>query len=269
MDVEVKARNMGWVPKEEWRGNPENWREAEEFIERGDYWGILKERQGKILEKNETLEGELKEVKGILKKTMDTLSKSDERNFEKAKKVFEKEKAQLKRDLKAAAKEEDWGKFDDIETQIDSLEEPEEPQKTEVAAPTPTPDPVFVNWKDRNKWYGTDMNLSVDADAIGQALRLKIEKGIVSPMSDDAFFDKVTKEIERMHPDKFKNPNRDNLNTVDGGNVEDRKTNKKAKTFNNLPAEVKAEYERLKEDFKVAGHEFTKEEYVKNYDWEE
>src|SRR3990167_11082395 len=33
--VETEARSMGWVPKEEFRGPESQWRDAEEFVERG------------------------------------------------------------------------------------------------------------------------------------------------------------------------------------------------------------------------------------------
>jgi hypothetical protein len=35
-DTEVRARTMGWVPKEEYKGNPDNWRDANEFVRRGE-----------------------------------------------------------------------------------------------------------------------------------------------------------------------------------------------------------------------------------------
>lgn len=35
-DVEERARRMGWRPKEEWEGDPEKHRSAEEFVQRGE-----------------------------------------------------------------------------------------------------------------------------------------------------------------------------------------------------------------------------------------
>ena len=38
-----KAREMGWLPKDKWRGNPDNWRSAKEFVKRGeDFLPIIK-----------------------------------------------------------------------------------------------------------------------------------------------------------------------------------------------------------------------------------
>ena len=35
-NIETKAREMGWKPLEEFKGNPDNWRDAEVFVERGE-----------------------------------------------------------------------------------------------------------------------------------------------------------------------------------------------------------------------------------------
>src|SRR3990167_8194923 len=35
-EVETKARDMGWVPKEQYRGDPERWKPADEFVRRGE-----------------------------------------------------------------------------------------------------------------------------------------------------------------------------------------------------------------------------------------
>ena len=36
-----QAREMGWRPKEEWEGEPEKWRDAKEFVERGELYGKI------------------------------------------------------------------------------------------------------------------------------------------------------------------------------------------------------------------------------------
>ena len=38
---EGEAREMGWRPKEEWQGEPEKWRDAKEFVERGELYGKI------------------------------------------------------------------------------------------------------------------------------------------------------------------------------------------------------------------------------------
>src|SRR5688572_12359429 len=33
--IEAEAKEMGWKPKEAWKGDPEGWRPADEFVKRG------------------------------------------------------------------------------------------------------------------------------------------------------------------------------------------------------------------------------------------
>ena len=53
---ESEAREQGWKPKEEYEGDPEKWRPAKEFVERGELFGKI-----------DVLGRELKETKKALK----------------------------------------------------------------------------------------------------------------------------------------------------------------------------------------------------------
>ena len=71
-DVEQRARDMGWVPKEEFRGPEENWKSAEDFVRIGEnYMPVLKERLGKLEETIGELRAENKKVSGSLQKLAD------------------------------------------------------------------------------------------------------------------------------------------------------------------------------------------------------
>src|ERR1700719_679149 len=35
-EVQRQARDMGWQPREQWKGNPDNWVDAGEFVKRGE-----------------------------------------------------------------------------------------------------------------------------------------------------------------------------------------------------------------------------------------
>ena len=48
--AEQKARNMGWVPKEDWKGNPDNWVGADEFVKRGETFVPFLQHQRKRLQ---------------------------------------------------------------------------------------------------------------------------------------------------------------------------------------------------------------------------
>jgi hypothetical protein len=264
--IEERARAMGWVPKEEFKGDPEKWRDAKEFVERGEnFAGINKENINRLTDKLITMESKYTELQDTLKQVGEWSRKAEERAYKKAKKEFEREKMRLKKELKIAAKEEDWDRFDVIETELDSLEEPEKPLEPNQNSATATvSDPQFIAWKAENTWYETDPEMTQYADAVGMFVRQKNPH-----ITGKAFYDAVKEEVKKRYPERFENPNRTKPNIVDGGNVEARTKGSGKKTFADLPKEAQQEYEKFRKQFELAGFEFKKEEYLKNYEWEE
>lgn len=56
-EVESRARSMGWVSKEEFRGNPDDWRDAGEFVRRGEEeLPILRERNRTLTRRIDKIE---------------------------------------------------------------------------------------------------------------------------------------------------------------------------------------------------------------------
>ena len=41
--VEQRALDQGWVPQDEWQGDPDDWRPAKEFIDRGELFRKIDE----------------------------------------------------------------------------------------------------------------------------------------------------------------------------------------------------------------------------------
>lgn len=59
-DTESRARAMGWVSKEEFRGPPDNWRDADEFVRRGEEeLPIMRERNRDMTRRLADLEAKL------------------------------------------------------------------------------------------------------------------------------------------------------------------------------------------------------------------
>lgn len=58
-EAEVKAKELGWTPKSEFKGNPESWTDAEEYIKRGDP-RYLRERLGQTEKTVKQLRDEMK-----------------------------------------------------------------------------------------------------------------------------------------------------------------------------------------------------------------
>ncbi len=80
--IEKEAKEMGWVPLDEFQGNKDNWAEAKEFVRVGK---ILKSRD----EKNKKLEEELKELKSITETMLGSIKKTEQQAYDRALKDLE------------------------------------------------------------------------------------------------------------------------------------------------------------------------------------
>ena len=45
--IDEAARAQGWVPQEEWDGDPTQWRDAQVFLERGEYFKTMGSQKNK------------------------------------------------------------------------------------------------------------------------------------------------------------------------------------------------------------------------------
>lgn len=112
-DWEAEARVDGWQPKDDWKGDPSEWRSAEEFVRRGETYLPFIKRANKRLEA---------EVEG-LKETNKRMSAMFEKTLERERAAAKKEIEDLKAERKAAIKAGDDAKADAIDQQIDDLKE--------------------------------------------------------------------------------------------------------------------------------------------------
>ena len=136
MEIEEKAKAMGWAPKEEFRGDESKWVDAEEFVKRGEnYVGIAKENIDRLTTKVTNLEKKLEESSGLFNEFREFATKSEQRAYDKSQKEYEQNVKDLKKRLKEAAKKEEWSEFEDIGGEIDNLEKPTKPE--EKKPPTP------------------------------------------------------------------------------------------------------------------------------------
>jgi len=192
-EYEVKAREQGWRPKEEWEGEPEKWRDAKEFVERGELYGKI-----------DTLGRDLKETRKALKMLQEHHSKVKETEFNNAVKEL---KALQKQHLETG----------DAESYIEATElltdlKAEQKAREVISANTPKqPDPRFTSWVDENKWYQSDSSMRKYADAIG--LGYAQQNPGIDPTD---VLEYVTQEVKARFKDKFENPNRNKPSAVEG-----------------------------------------------------
>lgn len=189
--AEQQAMEQGWVPQDEWEGDPDQWRPAKEFLDRGELFKKIEDQNRTIKEFKRALD----DLKGHHAKTRET-------EYARAIQALKAQKIAALEDGDAAA----VVKLDD---QIDLVKD--EQSKLKQAAVQPQQDqlnPEFVNWVDKNKWYETSQPMRAYADALGRDLAYK---GLAPG--------EVLKEVERQvrdeFPQKFRNANRDKPGAVE------------------------------------------------------
>lgn len=241
-DYEAEASKEGWAPQEQWKGDSSKWKTAQKFVEDGENInGILKSR----LDRQDTRIGELLETN----KQFASMSK----------KALAKEKAESERlvgELSTARKQAITdGDGDAFEKADDAI------QTLKAQAPiesAPQMAPAASDWLAGNDWYGKNQSLSIQADVISDRLR--------AAGYDDTsagYFEELTTQVHAAFPNEFENPNRQRASSTEAGGDRGSEASGK-KTFDDLPADAKAQYEVFTRD--MPG--FTKEQYTANYEWE-
>jgi hypothetical protein len=192
---EDQARTQGWVPKEEWSGDPEKWRPAKEFAERGELFGKI-----------DTMGRELKETRKALQMLQSHHQQVKESEFKRA---VDELKALQKQHLEAGNSD---GYLETSELLTDLKAEQKAREVTaEVQGNQPHPD--FVAWTRKEKWYGADIEMHDYADAVG--LRYAQANPGLDPHE---VLEHVSKQVRNRFKEKFINPNRAKPSPVEGTN---------------------------------------------------
>ena len=247
-EVIDRARMMGHIPKEEFRGDPERWVDAEKYVERAEsMMPIMKSQMGKYENKIFSLEAQVESQK----KTTEKLLKMGETVQKRA---YEQAKRELTQQQVAAVSDGDVEKWQKLEDQKDSLPQPE------VIEIEPVSSPVFDQWHTGNEWYLKDEDMTDFANLHAQ----KITKQNPN-MPYEQVLQTVEEKIKKTFPANFENPNRDTPSPVDGGQSREIAPKATGKTYNDLPADAKAMCNQNISD----GLYKTKEDWTKAYFEEE
>lgn len=234
-EIEDKAKAQGWTPKENFKGDPDKWRTAEEFIKVGEgIQAVQSERNEKLLADIEDLRTDMKELTSQQFKVI----------AEAKKKGYDDAVADLEKKQRAAAEEGDVDRYDKLAKEKQNLKKPEQPP--------PKIDPEFTQWHKENQWYKPNNPdpISMAADTYGMALMKQRPD-----LHGTEYYKEVEKHIKLIFPDTFKPSNGDKLDTS-----EHRSRSTGKKDYDSLPEEAKKAC-----DMQVEKYGITQEGYVKQY----
>ena len=193
---EDQAREQGWRPKEEFEGDPEKWKPAKEFVERGELFGKI-----------DGLGKELKETRKALKMLQEHHTKVKEVEYKRA---VDELKALQKRHLEEGNSD---GYLEASELLTDLKAEQKAREAVSAAQPAQT-DPRFSSWIDANPWYTKDPDMREYADVVGLGYANK-HPGI----DPEDVLKYVSVQVKSFFKDKFKNPNRERPSAVEGNST--------------------------------------------------
>lgn len=234
-EVEQRAREMGWVSKEEFEADENNvgkkWRPADEFIERGELF--------------DTIKG-LKRELGGLKKDFNTLAEYHRKVSETE---YKRALETLKQERMVAAEEGDTKTVVEISDRIEQLKE-SQVQEREANQKVDGVHPAFPKWIESNPWYVSDEGMKAAADAYA--------KSFVMQNPGAPFEDVLTYVSEKMQDKVNKTtPKPKGIPTVDSGN---NAAAKKGKSARDLPDDAREVMKTL-----VKRGVLTEKEYIDRF----
>jgi len=255
--AEREARLLGWVPKEEFRGDEGKWRSADEFLERGkEINAFLRRDMEKLHGELSRRDSELAEIKTSVKEFAEFHKQTEERAYKRALAELRKERAE-------AIREGDDDRAADLDDAIDDLRQKKE--EIQPSAQTPKPqaqnpalDPIFVQWTSEESWYGKDKVATQAANALAEDLHERLPA-----LSGRAFLDEVARLVRDELPNRFSSPRtRAPAVATESGNQRPNAGGRSRKQgYDDLPPEAKQACDR----FVKQGLIKSADDYVKEY----
>ena len=182
--VEGLARDMGWADQEEWKGDPDQWRPAEDFIRAAQ--SISQDKGSEILDLKSKIDGLTGELRSM-----------GVNQAQQIKAATDAARDRLQRERSQAVEEGDAEKFHVVDQQLRSI--PEQPDP-EVARRHQDFQSGLTKFMEHNSWYQTDLAMQTYANTVGQNL------ANANPQIDpDNYYDTVEELVRTQFPTKFAN----------------------------------------------------------------
>jgi hypothetical protein len=199
--VETAARDMGWRPLEEFRGDPAKWVDAEVFVSRGEHFlPILRANNKRLQEQTAELSSSLEETRALLAASQESIKELRKFHDEDTARQVAKARRDLVAEIKQAREDGDVDKELTLQGEVNRLDVAvaSAPKPTDTAAPAPAPkpsapDPAFLAWEADNPWFKTDSRKHALAMSIATELRADPAN---NKLVGRPFFDRVTQEVE-------------------------------------------------------------------------
>ena len=238
MDAEQEATLMGWMPKEQFRGDPAKWTDAQEFVDRGKHlMPILRKNNERLVGEIEGLKTQVNQLNASLSESSGAMKDLMRFHEESTKAQVAKARADLLAELKEAKTDGDvdaeieaqskLSEFDAAQKAVVTPAKKEEPKPEEVS-------PEVKQWNLENPWYGVDQERT--GLALGVANKLRAQG---STLTGRPFLEAVATIVaERLGEGETRSP----TSKVEGGG---RGANTRGGTgYTGLPSDARAQCDK-------------------------
>jgi hypothetical protein len=161
---EVEAAQYGWVPQDQFKGDPAEWKDADTFLRRGkEVNGFLRKENEKVIKLIQQRDKELAEIR-------ETMAEFAKFHKETEAKAFQRALEQLKQEKAQAVEVGDGSRVVEIDDEIDKI-------KDAQRKPEPKPEPApkanddWNQWSAKNTWYGSDDVLTALANGFADKVK--------------------------------------------------------------------------------------------------
>ena len=261
---EVKAKAMGWVPKEEFRGDETKWVDADEFVERGEQiMRILKKNNERLLQENAATKQEVERLRSLTQASQEAIDELKKFHSADTQRQVAKAKKDLLEGIKQAKRDGDVDTEEDLRQELGELKEAEKGAQEKTAAlpppPQPVVDPDFITWRRDNDWFEKDMKRTALMMGIATEIRNDPSNNGLRGM---AFYEKASREADAiLNPAGRKTSKMEEGGTRGGGS-----SGPKGRSFSDLPSEAREVCNRQASKLVGEGRAFkTEKEWQAHY----
>lgn len=172
-----EALDMGWTPPEKFRGDPDKFISARDFVDRGkNFLPILRKNNEKLQSQIGGIKSELDQTKVALADAIGALKEFKKFHEESSKMAYERARRELLGQKKVALTEGDFDRSIEIDEAIGKMDRQMEQVKVqpqqEIKKDEQKIDPIMQHWVQENAdWYGVDKTKTAYANAIAVKVR--------------------------------------------------------------------------------------------------
>lgn len=263
---EEQAKEDGWVSREEWVGDPSDWKTAEDFLKfPAPSRAQLRAKNDALYQEKAQTKRELAEVRRQLtdnQRTMDALLKMQGKVAQAA---YEQAKSELIARQERAVEESDTKEFNRLEAEKDKLDKSMMPPPNQPSPMANIP-PEVVAWANERPWFMSDPILTLGA-------QYEFQKRANSRKPISELLNEVEAALQEAHPERFGLPPKSSSTSKEpetpavfsGDGYASKPPDKTAKGYEKLPQAAKTQFKAFVESGVFKDDKPGRDQYAKDF----